>query len=274
MFIERGLILHAVQIYPSIALDIDFGNVVQVFFCFKPIFDMMMFTKNKILRAQIAENLCNRFIDFAVSRLNAEAQEFVKKKIMGYASSTIEGITQAARNVFYGMLDDFERAQNSKVPISRTDEVASLPKIGLKKKKQVKKSNLTIKLKRVKNTKKIKNQKIKDQKGPDQKVANEGDHLTQAKKNISKKKQKSKAIKNGLNATKTKKKKPKKVLKNAIVAQTDDDFEFGFMKKTSQDLDFDPSQFMSNTDSKDDTLFSMLDSDLRKIIQENGKPSV
>ena len=81
------MMLYMMQVYPGSALKVEFKNVVQFFFCFKPIFDVLSFTENKVLRTQIKEKLSDNFNSFVALKLDKEAQKFVTDKLMKYATS-------------------------------------------------------------------------------------------------------------------------------------------------------------------------------------------
>lgn len=156
---ERGLMLYVMQIYPSCAVNVSFGNVIQFFFCFKPIFDVLCFTTDKILRVQIKEKITDNFNTFVATKLNKEAREFVKTKLTKYALN--ENITQSGRSCFYQIMEDLDR----EIVRSVNTGIPENQRVGLKKvqvKKVVVKS--VAKLQKKKKNKKVLNKKAADSK--------------------------------------------------------------------------------------------------------------
>lgn len=151
--------LYICQIYASSALEIKFENVVQFFFCFKPIFDLMSFSDNKILKKQIFQNVSTNFITFVEVNLDKEAQDFVVKKLMKYATNP--KITNSSRTGFYDLIELIETSQtNLQRQAGAKSEVVGASKIGLKKKNQKKNLVKDRKKKIQKKTKALKKQKI------------------------------------------------------------------------------------------------------------------
>lgn len=126
--------LYIVQIYPSTSLSISYRNVVEFFFTFKPIFDILCFTTNKILRHQIKEKVTTNLIEFISLKLTKEARDFFRSKLMGYAMN--EKTSQPGRNCFYIIIEELD------AQLKTSGGGSSLPSdqlIGMKKgpKKQV-----------------------------------------------------------------------------------------------------------------------------------------
>lgn len=158
--LERGLMLHIVQLYPSIATKLKFKNVIQVFFCFKPVFDVLAFTKSKVLRKQISEKISDYFVEFCRDTLNPDAQAFVRKKLMGYA--TAETIDGPPRKTFYSLIQLYDLFMKTQTTKEDPDSLIGMKKkISKKKKKKAPKGNKKIPQK---NKKKAVNSKVKEKK--------------------------------------------------------------------------------------------------------------
>lgn len=118
---DWGLILHLVQIYPSICSGIKFRCALEIFFSIKPIFDLLAFSVSKNLINSLAESLKEGFVTLIETRLDRESIDFIKEKVFNYAKS--EGIAQKNRKKFYELLDEIE-----KIKISDTCNSERLPK--------------------------------------------------------------------------------------------------------------------------------------------------
>ena len=100
--LERGFILHIIQIYPAIAIDIKFPSATELYFTFKPIFDLLAFTTIRLLRESITEKLLEEFMRFCTTSLSRDAIEFVKEKLFAYVG--LETISQPNRAKVYEVI--------------------------------------------------------------------------------------------------------------------------------------------------------------------------
>jgi hypothetical protein len=113
---ERGFILHVVQIYPQVAMDISYANAIQLFFCFKPIFDLLSVSEVRMMRESLTEKIKSEFIPFCSVKLTIEAQEFIKEKIFDYANA--QDVTQVNRNKLFDILTAFDE----QIKLNKQDE--------------------------------------------------------------------------------------------------------------------------------------------------------
>jgi hypothetical protein len=130
---ERGFILHVVQIYPQVAMDICYSNAIQLFFCFKPIFDMLSVSEVRMMRESLTEKIKTEFIPFCSVKLTIEAQEFIKEKIFDYANAA--DVAQVNRNKLFDILTAFEeQIKSNKQDEEEYGSDESANKIGIKSK--------------------------------------------------------------------------------------------------------------------------------------------
>jgi hypothetical protein len=75
-------------------------------YCFKPIFDLLAFSKDKLLRNQVGDKLTEYFLPFVMERLSPDARLFVRKQLFNYASKA--ELFQSTRNIFYGLVESLD----------------------------------------------------------------------------------------------------------------------------------------------------------------------
>ena len=123
---ERGFILHIVQLYPSIALEINYPSVTELYFTFKPIFDLLSFTSIRLLRESITEKVIEEFVQYCSTSLRKEAIEFVKERLFAYVF--IDTLTQPNRTKIYQIIESLD--------VLLENDMFSQQGIGLKEKKK------------------------------------------------------------------------------------------------------------------------------------------
>lgn len=123
---ERGFILHIVQLYPSIALEINYPSVTELYFTFKPIFDLLSFTNIRLLRESITEKILDDFVKYCSTSLRKEAVEFVKERLFAYIG--IDSLAQPNRSKIYQVIESLDGILEN--------EMFSEQGIGLKDKKK------------------------------------------------------------------------------------------------------------------------------------------
>lgn len=120
--------MHVIQLYPSIALEISYPSTTELFFCFKPIIDLLSFTAVRQLRESVAEKLMDDFVPYCQGSMTREGFNFVKEKLGVYAASN--DIDQPNRNKLYALIECMELAAEDcdfDAPIE-----SGRPRIGLK----------------------------------------------------------------------------------------------------------------------------------------------
>ena len=100
-------------------------------YCFKPIFDLLAFSKDKLLRNQVGEKLSEYFLPFVMERLSPDARLFVRKQLFNYASKA--ELFQSTRNIFYGLVESLDEKINDSKRSSQAPE-SSVNLIPLKSK--------------------------------------------------------------------------------------------------------------------------------------------
>lgn len=127
---ERGFVLHLIQLYPSIAVDINYRNTTELFFAFKPIFNFLAFTQVRQLRESVSEKLIDDFVPFCSQHLTKEGFTFVREKLTEYAVSA--DVAQPNRNKVYDVLHAMDAILDSN-DFDYLEE-GSKPRIGPKSK--------------------------------------------------------------------------------------------------------------------------------------------
>lgn len=114
------------QLYPSIALEINYPSVTELYFTFKPIFDLLSFTNIRLLRESITEKITEEFVKYCSTSLRREAIEFVKERLFAYIE--IDTLTQPNRTKIYQVIENLD--------VLLENEMYSSQGIGLKEKKK------------------------------------------------------------------------------------------------------------------------------------------
>lgn len=85
--LERGFILHIIHVYPEVATQANYPSVTEMFFGMKPLLDLLTFTEVKVIRDSIRDRLGEVWVPFCLTRLSSAAQDYIKEKLMNFASA-------------------------------------------------------------------------------------------------------------------------------------------------------------------------------------------